>query len=327
MAYTNLGLVEFCKRIVNEGNWVYLMGTIGQNLSQSLLDSLKKRNPHNWYTASKISVIQKAISSGNRYKCVDCVGMIKCYYWGEYGTGNASGYKAEQDLSADTMWSRAKEKGYIVAGIPEIPGIAVWMSGHIGVYIGNNMVVESTPNTRFSTGRYQLGGPCITKLNDRKWTGWLKIPYIEYVNNKENEVQAPPIVSGGNIVGKPIKLNDGTDMPCLQFGTWKKCEDGIRWWYTINDKNDYVADSWLQDPTSNLWYHFDENGYMQTGWIQDKEDGKWYYLDPDGDFIGHMVVGFIKSPTSDKVYYMKPNGSMADDEYITIYVPKGGTIM
>ena len=61
MAYTNLGLVEFCKRIVNEGNWVYLMGTIGQNLSQSLLDSLKKRNPHNWYTASKISVIQRRL--------------------------------------------------------------------------------------------------------------------------------------------------------------------------------------------------------------------------------------------------------------------------
>ena len=325
MSYTNLGLVKFCKRIVSEGNWVYLMGTIGQTLSQSLLDERKKSNPHGWYTASKVSAIQKAVSSGNKYRCVDCVGMIKCYYWGEYGTGNASGYKGSQDLSADTMWSRATEKGYVVGGVPEIPGIAVWMSGHIGVYIGNGQVVESTPNTRFSTGRYQLGGPCITKLSDRKWTGWLKVPFIEYVEDvKEEPVKPLPTEPS---VGKPIKLDDSTDMPCLQSGTWKRCADGVRWWYVLNDNNDYVANSWLHDPVSNLWYHFDKYGYMQTGWFKDEDDGKWYYLDEDGDDIGHMKTGFIISPSDNKLYYLKPNGSMADDEYVTVYVPKSGTIM
>ena len=47
------------------------------------------------------------------------------------------------------------------------------MAGHIGVYIGNGQVVEST--------RSIFGdGVVITHLTDRPWLHWLECPYIIY---------------------------------------------------------------------------------------------------------------------------------------------------
>jgi LysM repeat protein len=52
------------------------------------------------------------------------------------------------------------------------PGEAVWIKGHIGVYIGNGQVVECTPAWK--------DGVQITNLSQRQWTKHGKLPYIEY---------------------------------------------------------------------------------------------------------------------------------------------------
>ena len=46
------------------------------------------------------------------------------------------------DIGADTMYANATEKGTIDT-IPEIPGLAVWHEGHIGIYIGGGKVIEA----------------------------------------------------------------------------------------------------------------------------------------------------------------------------------------
>ena len=62
--------------------------------------------------------------------------------------------------------------------IPEVPGLAVWVDGHIGIYIGNGEVIEAM-NTLRGVTRTQLAG--------REWTHWLQIPYISYVENMEED--------------------------------------------------------------------------------------------------------------------------------------------
>ena len=68
-----------------------------------------------------------------------------------------------------------------------VPGAAVWLPGHIGVYIGDGLAVECTPKWRNKvqvTAVSNIG----TKAgyNARKWTKWGKIPYISYEEEIEN---------------------------------------------------------------------------------------------------------------------------------------------
>ena len=68
------------------------------------------------------------------------------------------------------MHYNATRKGTIDT-IPEVPGLAVWKSGHIGVYIGDDQVIEAM-GTKYGVVKTQLQG--------RGWTHWLEIPYINY---------------------------------------------------------------------------------------------------------------------------------------------------
>ncbi len=82
------------------------------------------------------------------------------------------------DVTANGMFDAATVKGTIDT-IPEVPGLAVWNQGHIGIYIGNGEVIEAM-NT--------MKGVTRTKLAGRAWTHWLQIPYISYVEDlEENE--------------------------------------------------------------------------------------------------------------------------------------------
>lgn len=53
-----------------------------------------------------------------------------------------------KDVTADGMFNLAVEKGPI-STMPDIPGIAVWHQGHIGVYIGNGYVIHANEYIRW----------------------------------------------------------------------------------------------------------------------------------------------------------------------------------
>lgn len=96
------------------------------------------------------------------------------------------GYHAASDVDADIMYNRATCKGPITT-IPNIPGLCVQMEGHIGIYIGDGWVIESTHGP--------LGdGVVKTKLSQRQWEHWLQCPYIIYgevTKVPENNVPSP----------------------------------------------------------------------------------------------------------------------------------------
>ncbi len=103
----------------------------------------------------------------------DCVGLIKGYLWSDSPISTPT-YKSSQDVSANGMLKKCKERGGIDS-MPEIPGLLVFKTGHVGVYIGEGKVIEARG---FNYGVVE------TELKERNWTYWGKCPWIEYPDGK-----------------------------------------------------------------------------------------------------------------------------------------------
>ena len=117
-------------------------------------------------------------------RTADCIGLIKGYSWYDPATGHINyATNGMPDINADYMAHSVAEKGTIDT-IPEIPGLAVWRSGHIGIYIGNGKVVEAKA-TKI--------GVVETNLSDGTWTHWIKIPYINYIEETTEPEEPEPI--------------------------------------------------------------------------------------------------------------------------------------
>ena len=129
----------------------------------------------------------------------DCLGLIEGLMWGYPEAGN---YKSNgvPDLNANGLWNAADVKGSI-STIPEVPGVLVYNSGspgHVGIYLGQGNVLECTAHV-FLSG--EGNGIVISQFADKKeknyrsWQGWLKYPYIEYVQ-KEGAKMASFFIPG-----------------------------------------------------------------------------------------------------------------------------------
>lgn len=168
----NLGLVQWAIQ-AHEAGWGYIYGTYGNVLTENLLQDRAA------VFGSEVTDYMDFIRQnwiGKR--TADCVGLIKGYGWYDSASGEIMvGTNSMMDVGANAMFSNATVKGTIDT-IPEVPGLAVWVDGHIGIYIGNGEVIEAM-NTLRGVTRTQLAG--------REWTHWLQIPYISYVENMEED--------------------------------------------------------------------------------------------------------------------------------------------
>lgn len=165
----NLDLVKWAVH-AQENRWGYVYGTYGDVFNETLLTSKLSQYP------DEVGSYEEFIRQnwlGKR--TADCVGLIKGYSWYDTETAQIQiGANGMPDISANAMFENASEKG-LIDTIPEIPGLAVWHEGHIGIYIGNGEVIQAA-NTN--------DGVIRTPIGQSGWTHWLKIPYISY---KESE--------------------------------------------------------------------------------------------------------------------------------------------
>ena len=164
----NLDLVEWAKNAEAHG-WGYVWGTFGQVFTRSMYKAKVEQYPDE---VGSYAEFIKANWVGGR--TADCVGLIKGYGWFDAETGQINyGTNGMPDVGADGVYYNASEKGTIDT-IPEIPGLAVWHKGHIGIYIGDGQVIHAS-GTRV--------GVVQTPIGSSGWTHWLKIPYISYYDS------------------------------------------------------------------------------------------------------------------------------------------------
>ena len=190
----------------------YWYGTCHYECTESLLAKKAKQYPAH-YGKSRFARYSEDIK--NSQICGDCVGAaIKGAVWSELGTRTSkNGSNGCPDKSADGMFSYCKAQGMEWGGIdslPDIPGIAVRYSGHVGVYVGGGEVVE---------WRGFAYGCVITQLKDRKWTHWYKIPWCEYVAPARPEApeESADIIYVGALGSRLLKLGrKGEDVRTLQ---------------------------------------------------------------------------------------------------------------
>ena len=157
-----------------ENGWGYVYGTYGNILTEELLqDRASMFGEH-------VTGFEDFIRENwMRRRTADCVGLIKGYGWYNPDSGEIEvGTNGMADVTANGMFDAATVKGTIDT-IPEVPGIAVWQDGHIGIYIGNGEVIEAMGTEQ---------GVVKTTLPSG-WTHWLEIPYISYATQEESTTE------------------------------------------------------------------------------------------------------------------------------------------
>ena len=172
----NIQLVEHCKSLYEQGAR-YWFGCFCQRASNSLLKVKRQQYPAH-FKKSRDKQLNKDIEEGRIV--TDCSGLIKGFMMTR--DNGQIVYTPSLDLGANGFYNNATEKGTIKT-MPDIPGLAVWKEGHIGVYIGNGEVIEAR-GFDYGVQKY--------KLSDRPYTKWLKIPGLAYNSPAVPSLQPVP---------------------------------------------------------------------------------------------------------------------------------------
>lgn len=214
---TAAGLVKFVKNALAEG-WGYVYGAYGQKCTKSLLDYYASMYPANNLAGGEMRKVgEKWIGK----IVADCSGLIKAYRY--EGTGKTY----DVDIDTTTNYSAAKTKGTIDT-LPEIPGILVYMPGHVGVYVGGGVVIESAGTyygVRQSTKERSYTG--------QKWTHWYECPGIEYSKDTERPDENKPDIDEKPV--NPTPSNKKIDVEYRVRGKRGK------WYPAVKNMEDYAG--------------------------------------------------------------------------------------
>ena len=164
MSKTAQGLIEFAKSKIGTP---YVYGAKGTVLTLEQIRTLRRTYGSNcvWYSddnkAGKV--------------CVDCSGLISWYTDIIRGSGQ---YKS---TAVEVIPISQRTNNHI--------GWAVWMKGHIGVYLGNDTYIAADGSAY---------GVRIAKLSQNRFTHLLKLCDIDYGDGTKQPEAQKPQASGGH---------------------------------------------------------------------------------------------------------------------------------
>ena len=215
--FTNEHFADWCLKMAEKKS-PYWYGTCVYKASSSVLTSKTKQYPSH-YGSSRTSRYKQDIA--NKQVVADCVGGCKGYAWTGGGIGvlesigNDQKYTSKYgsngcpDKSASGMFEYCKKKGMgwgAIGTLPEIVGLALFTDGHIGYYVGGGYAVEWRG---FNYG-------CVkTKVKDRTWKNWAKLPFIDYGDG--TNIQPAPTATTYILGSRSLKKGStGSDVKTLQ---------------------------------------------------------------------------------------------------------------
>ncbi len=306
---TNLGLAEFAHKALRE-NWGYVYGTYGQVISQSVLTSKIKQYPSQFAEVKKDgrTVAQHAEKwLGGR--AADCVGLAKAYLWWQNDSLGPK-YTAATDVSANGLYNRSTVNGPL-SNMPATHGLMLWRNGHVGIYIGNDEVIEA---------RGVEYGVVKTRLADRNWTRWFIHPDLAYISqgwvtldHEQYYYRGGQYVTGEQTIDGRLYLfaSDGRRLSGMQQvgGStvyYPTSGQKVTGWQTIEGNRYYLASNskpltgW--QTISGQLYYFADSGILQQGWQEIA--GQIYYLAASGQ----PQQGLVQS--GDRRYLLADNGQL-----------------
>lgn len=177
---TNEHFMDFMRQLVGMPYWY---GTCLYKCTSRLLSRKAKQYPSH-YGSSRMSTYERHIEE--KKVAGDCIGAGKGYAWTGGGKGVLEAIGTDESITSkygsngcpdkgtSGMFAYAKDKGLpwgTIGTLPEVVGLAVTTSGHVGFYDGDGWVIEFKS---FGAGAVR------TRLKDGKWTHWYAFPPIDY---------------------------------------------------------------------------------------------------------------------------------------------------
>lgn len=248
MAMKSSELVSKAINIAKNHNTLYVMGCLGAPLTGSYVSKYCTNHQYN-RRAERTAMIKAAANKNPPVYGFDCVCLIKSIVWGwcadptkRFG-GAGYGINGCPDYSADGTIKICKDVTSKFNTI--IPGEALWMSGHIGIYIGDGLAVECTPSWANKVQITAVGniGPK-SGYPTRTWTKHGKLPYIDYSDNPASvpstTPSTPAATTGGIKVGDIVNFTGNVHYTNANATTGKVCKSGkAKVTATYNGKHPY----------------------------------------------------------------------------------------
>ena len=197
-------LATAAENVAKNYKTLYVMGCFGWPMTATMKARAKNEQSYN-RKAERTAKIDAADAKTFGF---DCVCFIKALLWGWNGDAskNYGGavYKSNgvPEIDADQMIDVCSEVSTDFSNIQV--GEAVWLKGHIGIYIGNGLAVESTPSWKDGvqiTAVHNIGKK--SGYNGRSWTKHGKLPYVTYEEETTVNVKLTALKKGAK--GKQVK--------------------------------------------------------------------------------------------------------------------------
>ena len=174
-------LASACMDVAKLHKSIYVLGCCGAPMTKGNQNRYLQAQSFNRSLARKNAI---AKADGKTFG-FDCVCLIKSLLWGwnadESKTYGGAVYRANgvPDLGADAMIGVCRE---VTTDFSEIQvGEAVWIKGHIGIYVGDGLAVECTYRWKDGvqvTAVHNLGKK--SGYQGRQWTKHGKLPWVTY---------------------------------------------------------------------------------------------------------------------------------------------------
>ncbi len=258
---TNHELVARAQNVANNYKTLYVMGAWGGPLTES--NKQRYINAHTYnQSATRKEMINAASSDTFAF---DCVCFIKSLLWGWDGsldsTNGGAIYTSNgvPDIGTESIIGVCTEVSTDFSNI-EV-GELLWMSGHVGIYIGDGLAVECTPSWKNCVQITNVKN--IKSGNGHTWTKHGKLPYVEYITDS---MVKQTYYSHVNLTISADSAHVKT-LPCSE-----KSSAESKTIESATKGSTYTAIGLIENTYGNLWYKvIAKNG--QTGYIYSGDVG------------------------------------------------------
>lgn len=204
-------LAETCRRIAEQEKTCYIWGGCGMPVTERTIADKVAQYPLNrtqGYEAAAKALI------GRHAWMFDCVCLIKSVLWGwtgdwsKYYGGAIYGSNGVPDVTADGMIARCREVSPSFSALAQ--GEALWLPGHIGVYLGGGLAAECTP--AFAGGVQLTAVANIGEIPGyplRAWQKHGKLPGVVY--GAPEQRKNGQIIVDGRTHAVDLILKDGSN--------------------------------------------------------------------------------------------------------------------